>query len=76
MTPMARRYYGLEKLWRKGQPVDLSGLIKPNLPEGVVAGARRGGPEVVSREDEAMEEEEDDGLQLPGKGKEDDPFWS
>jgi len=69
MTPMARRYYSLEKLWRKGEMVDLSSIIRPNLPEGVTRGGKG---------DSFDEEEEEEPPSSPTTeaAQEDDPFWS
>lgn len=60
MTPVARSYYALEKLWRKGEEVDLSHILKPNAPPGSEA-TGRGVP--TAAEEAGVEREED-------------PFWS
>ena len=68
MTPVARQYYALEKLWRKGEEVDLSHVLKPNAPPGstttTTAAAAGAGAGAVA---EAMQD---------GMDKENDPFWS
>ncbi|EWM26409.1 Ribosome-associated, Iojap [Nannochloropsis gaditana] len=44
MTPVARKFYALEKLWKNGEEVDLSHILRPNLPPGS-EGGREGGRE-------------------------------
>lgn len=64
MTPVARQYYALEKLWRKGEEVDLSHILKPNLPPGTAAAGVGGGEALPAS---TMQD---------GMDKENDPFWS
>lgn len=54
MTPTTRQYYALEKLWRKGEVVELSHIIKPNAPPGVERAqqAQGAGGEEPSKEDD------------------------
>ena len=33
MTPVGREYYKLENMWKKGEKIDLSHVLKPNLPD-------------------------------------------
>jgi hypothetical protein len=62
MTPVARQYYALEKLWRKGEEVDLSHVLKPNAPPGsTTAGTGEALPASTMQD---------------GMDKENDPFWS
>jgi uncharacterized membrane protein len=64
MTPTARQYYNLEKLWRKGETVNLQDVIKPNAPLGsskTMAGLDAL-PEAAEPDDAAEADE--------------DPFWS
>ena len=65
MTPVARQYYALEKLWRKGEEVDLSHILKPNLPPGAAAAAGVESGEALPAS--TMQD---------GMDKENDPFWS
>ncbi|GAB5031162.1 iojap-related protein [Nannochloropsis oceanica] len=59
MTPVARKYYALEKLWKKGEEVDLSHILKPNAPPGSENGmeeGREGGREGPSSDPSLIED--------------------
>lgn len=68
MTPVARQYYNLEKLWRKGEVVDLADVIKPNTPFGSTRPSLTAAPQPLE-DDDAEEAEEP-------QPDENDPFWS
>lgn len=70
MTPVARQYYALEKLWRKGEEVDLSHILKPNLPPGSSAATPASGMGGGAGEALPASTMQD------GMDKENDPFWS
>jgi hypothetical protein len=63
MTPTARQYYALEKLWRKGERVDLSDVLKPNAPFMARPGFETEGPQAPAEGE-------------PEGPEEVDPFWS
>ena len=69
MTPVARKYYALEKLWKKGEEVDLSHIVRPNAPP--LSSSSGAGLGAAPPQEGLPSSVMDDGMD-----QDNDPFWS
>lgn len=78
------KYYDIESFWKKGHPLDLTGVLLPNAGGSSKSGPALGSPEDLDafwmgdEDEQEIEEPEDEGKDepsLPTNDANNDPFW-